>query len=76
MKQTIASLVSRAIESLCRSGDLPDTLADLRVQIDRTRDPSHGDFACNAAMTMAKEARKNPRQIAQELIDAGEAVAW
>ncbi len=70
MKQTIASLVSKAIESLCRSGDLPDTLANIRVQIDRTRDPSHGDFACNAAMTMAKEARKNPRQIAQELIDA------
>ncbi|MGI9264237.1 MAG: arginine--tRNA ligase [Gammaproteobacteria bacterium] len=70
MKQTIASLVTEAIDSLCRSGELPEDLAGSKVQIDRTRDPRHGDFACNIAMSMAKQARRNPREIAQALIDA------
>ena len=70
MKQTIASLVSAAIDSLCESGELPTELAGSNIQIDRARDPRHGDFACNIAMSMAKPARKNPREIAQALIDA------
>ena len=70
MKQTIASLVSAAIDSLCESGELPTELAGSNIQIDRARDPRHGDFACNIAMSMAKSARKNPRDIAQALIDA------
>jgi len=70
MKQTIASLVSEAIDSLCKAGELPADLAGSKVQIDRTRDPRHGDFACNVAMSMAKQARRNPREIAQALIDS------
>ena len=70
MKQTIASLVSKAIDSLCKAGELPADLAGSKVQIDRTRDPRHGDFACNVAMSMAKQARRNPREIAQALIDS------
>ncbi len=70
MKQTIASLVSEAIDSLCESGELPPELAGSSIQIDRARDPRHGDFACNIAMSMAKPARRNPREIAQALIDA------
>lgn len=32
------------------------------------REKGHGDFACNAAMVMAKEARMAPRQIADTLV--------
>ena len=70
MKQTIASLVSEAIDSLCKAGELPAELVGSSIQIDRARDPRHGDFACNIAMSMAKPARRNPREIAQALIDA------
>jgi arginyl-tRNA synthetase len=70
MKQTIASLVAEAIDSLCEAGQLPAELAKTSIHIDRTRDPRHGDFACNVAMSMAKPARRNPRDIAQALIDA------
>lgn len=33
------------------------------------RDIKHGDFATNAAMLLAKEAKKNPREIAQAILD-------
>ena len=40
------------------------------IQITRTKDKSHGDFACNLALMLAKPAAKNPREIAQLLIDS------
>jgi len=52
----------------------PDILpADIErppVSIERTRDASHGDFATNIAMQLAKPARSNPRKLAQALLDA------
>src|SRR5438270_1935937 len=38
-----------------------------RVVVEPPRDPSHGDVATNAAMVLAKEARKNPRELAQAI---------
>jgi arginyl-tRNA synthetase len=39
--------------------------ADLsRIVVEPPRDPSHGDMATNAAMVLAKEARKNPLELA------------
>ena len=38
--------------------------------VERTRDSSHGDFATNAAMQLAKAARRKPRDLAQAIIDA------
>ncbi|HKJ02861.1 MAG TPA: arginine--tRNA ligase [Longimicrobiales bacterium] len=37
------------------------------VQLERPRDPSHGDLATNVAMLLAKELRRAPRQIAEEI---------
>jgi arginyl-tRNA synthetase len=47
-------------------------LADLepRIQVDNTRDKAHGDLATNLAMMLAKPAGKNPRELAQLLVDA------
>ena len=42
-------------------------VADAQVQLERPRDPSHGDLASNVALTLAKQLRKAPRQIAEEL---------
>ncbi len=46
--------------------------ADARVpaELERTRDAAHGDFATNIALKLSKPAKKNPRQLAQLLIDA------
>ena len=38
--------------------------------IERTRNRDHGDFACNAAMLLAKPARRNPREVAQAIVAA------
>ncbi len=39
------------------------------VHLERPRDPSHGDLATNVAMTLARELRRSPRQIAEEIAD-------
>jgi arginyl-tRNA synthetase len=40
-----------------------------RVQLERPRDPTHGDLACNVAMTLARELKRSPRQIAEEIAE-------
>jgi arginyl-tRNA synthetase len=44
--------------------------ADADVTIERPRDSAHGDFACNLALQLAKRLKKNPRQLAEQLIAA------
>ena len=39
------------------------------IQIERTKDKAHGDFACNIAMMLAGSVKKNPRQIASLLVE-------
>jgi arginyl-tRNA synthetase len=42
--------------------------ADLsRVVVEPPKDPSHGDMATNAAMVLAKEAGKRPRDLAEQI---------
>jgi arginyl-tRNA synthetase len=40
------------------------------VTLERPRDPSHGDIACNIAMQLARQLKKNPRELAQTLVAA------
>jgi arginyl-tRNA synthetase len=69
MKQQISQLVQQALESLTAQGHLPTDL-EPRIQIDRTRDQSHGDLASNIALTLAKPAGKNPRELAALICEA------
>ncbi|PHS73207.1 MAG: arginine--tRNA ligase [Cycloclasticus sp.] len=69
MKTRLASILQQAITALQTQGELPEDLAPV-IKIENTRDASHGDYASNVAMMLAKPAKKNPRQIAQALIDA------
>jgi arginyl-tRNA synthetase len=69
MKPQIAELLSAAVASLRAQGTLPADL-EPRIQIDNTRDKAHGDLATNLAMMLAKPAGKNPRELAQLLVDA------
>ncbi len=69
MKLLVAKLVNGALASL---QELKEAAADLSLEstVERTRDASHGDFATNVAMRLAKPARKNPRDIAASIIAA------
>ena len=69
MKNIIAALLSQAIESLAGK-DLPAETASVSLHIERTRDPQHGDFATNVAMTMSRVARRSPREIAGLIVGA------
>lgn len=63
MKDDLIALINAALATLELTPPAP-------VKIDRTKDESHGDFACNVALTLAKVAGKPPRQIAEELVAA------
>jgi arginyl-tRNA synthetase len=64
MKQHIADLIQDAIDALKAAGEFDADLV-AKIQIDNTKDKQHGDFACNVALTLAKVARRKPRDIAQ-----------
>jgi arginyl-tRNA synthetase len=43
------------------------------IHVERPNDPSHGDFATNVALVNAKVLRRNPREVAENLVGALEA---
>jgi arginyl-tRNA synthetase len=61
--------VSDALARLIEAGKLPPNLDLGRVVVEPPRDASHGDLATNAAMVLAKEARTNPRALAELIAD-------
>src|SRR5215207_1278876 len=61
--------VSDALARLIEAGKLPSGLDLGRVVVEPPRDASHGDLATNAAMVLAKEARTNPRALAELIAD-------
>ena len=63
MKSELAALITTALEKLVVDGALSET-PDSAPQIDRPRDPSHGDLSCNIAMVLAKRAGMAPRELA------------
>ena len=56
------------MDDLPEIADTPE-MASITVSVERTRDASHGDFASNIAMRLAKSAGRNPRELAQLIID-------
>jgi len=42
----------------------------LQVELERPKQASHGDFACNVAMQLGKAMKRNPRELAQAVIAA------
>ena len=69
MKQQVKELLSTAWRTLVETGqvsdvDLPDP------QVERARDPAHGDFSTNLALVMAKAGGGKPRDLAAKLVAA------
>ena len=56
--------IAALIHELTQAGALPEGLDASRITVEPPRDPSHGDITTNAAMVLAKPAKKNPRDIA------------
>ncbi|MDR0672714.1 MAG: arginine--tRNA ligase [Zoogloeaceae bacterium] len=58
----LAALLRRALASVA-----PES-ADTPIFLERPRDASHGDFASNLAMQLARVSKKNPRELAARLL--------
>ena len=57
MKEALQALLEATFDNLIAQGIIPED-APRRIQVDRTKDKSHGDFATNLAMILAKPAGK------------------
>ena len=69
MKDSIRHLIQQALTRLTEQGVLPEGLTPA-IQVENTRDKTHGDFASNIAMMLAKPAGLKPRELAEKLIAA------
>jgi arginyl-tRNA synthetase len=67
VKDHLRELVLQALLDLRRDGVLPPG-PEPDFAIDRTRHKAHGDYACNAAMVLAKTVGKKPRELAEAIV--------
>ncbi len=63
LKERVAALLAQAVSVIA-----PD--ATLSFELERPKSTAHGDLSSNAAMQLAKSMRRNPRELAQAIIDA------
>jgi arginyl-tRNA synthetase len=64
-KQEITALFNAALAPI-----LDGSGVSANVVLERPRDASHGDVACNIAMQLAKQLKMNPRELATKLVAA------
>ncbi len=69
MKTILQDALQSAVDQLQQDGVLP-AIDSLSIQIDHTKDKKFGDLATNIALTLAKPAKTNPRELAQKIVDA------
>src|ERR1700732_1413136 len=65
----ILGSVRRANDELIAAGILPAGIDQSRVTVEPPRDPTHGDIATNAAMVLAKDAKRKPRELAEAIAE-------
>lgn len=61
-QQQLISHIEAAVREI-----LPD--AGQPIVLERPKIAAHGDIACNAAMQLAKAAKRNPRELAQQIVE-------
>lgn len=69
IREELSQKIAAALASLVASGRLP--AADYGTpEIADTKNPEHGDYACNIALTASKKAGMNPRDFGALLLEA------
>jgi arginyl-tRNA synthetase len=61
--------VRAASEALIAAGVLLSGIDQSRVTVEPPRDPAHGDMSTNAAMVLAKDAGRKPRELAEAIAE-------
>lgn len=59
--------LKEAIEAAIKKAELVDEVPEIKVEVPKNK--KNGDFSTNAAMMLTKLARKNPRDIAEAIIE-------
>lgn len=67
MKATLVANLTQAWQTLHQQGLLPNPNPD-RIEVVSTKDPRHGDYACNLALVLAREANLDARELAGRII--------
>jgi len=67
--ETVLTSITNSTGTLIRSGFLPPGIDQSRVTVEPSRDAAHGDMATNAAMVLAKDAGKKPRELAEAYVE-------
>ena len=70
MKEQLRQAIQAALQQCYSAGTLNSGDMPTEIQLEIPKNPDHGDFATNLAMTMAKAERKAPRQVAEGLVAA------
>ncbi len=68
-RQEIIALFQSVLAPVLSAADLSAAGLPNHVTLERPRDPTHGDVACNVALQLAKALKTNPRALAQTLVD-------
>jgi arginyl-tRNA synthetase len=63
-KARVADLVQQALKAA-----FPDA-GDLSVEVERPKNPEHGDFSTNVALQLARRVGKKPREAAEAIVRA------
>jgi arginyl-tRNA synthetase len=66
-KNIFADILDRVRDAT--AGVLSAGIDQSRVTVEPPRDPAHGDVATNAAMVLAKDAGRKPRELAEAIAD-------
>ncbi len=69
-----SALLDGVLDELQSEGAIPAGIDRANVAVEPPRDPAHGDLATNAAMVLAKQARTNPRSLAELIAPKLEAI--
>ena len=71
-KHTLESLFAYAVKQVAAAtqGAAEAAFVAPTITLERPKVAAHGDVACNVAMQLAKPLRVNPRQLAQQIVDA------
>lgn len=67
METALVANLTQAWQALHQQGLLPEVDAD-RIEVVSTKDPRHGDYACNLALVLAREAELDARELAGRII--------
>jgi len=67
---TTKNIFADTLGSVLRaSADIAHGVDQSRVTVEPPRDPAHGDIATNAAMVLAKDAGRKPRELAEAIAE-------